>query len=242
MKIRAVFFDAGYTLLRPSPSVEEVCVRVLRQRGLSVERHKIDQAMPEAQAFFRLARRLDGQHIWAAEETIRRFWTDYYEKLFQAVGLDGELRPLADAVYEEFSSPAWWRPYPEVEAVLGELRQRGYILGIISDWGVQLTAILHELGLSRYLDFAVVSALVGAAKPNGHVFQLALRRAQVRPEEALHVGDDYPSDILGARAAGIVPVFINRHAPLDHLDCAQVHDLTGVLTLVDNCAADAFET
>lgn len=44
-------------------------------------------------------------------------------------------------------------------------------------------------------------------KPNRHIFELALEKAGLRPEDVWYVGDQYLCDIVGARNANIFPVW-----------------------------------
>ena len=60
------------------------------------------------------------------------------------------------------------------------------------------------------MDFILASALAGVEKPDRRIFEMALSRAGVSPERAIHVGDDYEADIMGARSTGIEAVLIDR--------------------------------
>jgi hypothetical protein len=53
------------------------------------------------------------------------------------------------------------------------------------------------------VDFVVDSGVVGVEKPDPRIFRIACERAGVKPAEAVHVGDFYDIDVLGARAAGV---------------------------------------
>jgi HAD superfamily hydrolase (TIGR01549 family) len=69
---------------------------------------------------------------------------------------------------------------------------------------------LRFLGLSQVVDPLVVSAEEHVAKPDPRIFRIALERAGARPNETVMVGDSWTNDVLGARAAGIRPVWFNR--------------------------------
>lgn len=66
------------------------------------------------------------------------------------------------------------------------------------------------LGLSTTIDFLIISEAVGAEKPDPAIFRAALAAARARPREAVMVGDSWTNDVLGARRAGIRPVWFNR--------------------------------
>jgi putative hydrolase of the HAD superfamily len=68
---------------------------------------------------------------------------------------------------------------------------------------------LQVCGLDRFVDALVVSERVGVSKPDRAIFDAALSLTQARPEEAVMVGDSWPADIVGARAAGIRAIWFN---------------------------------
>jgi FMN phosphatase YigB (HAD superfamily) len=69
---------------------------------------------------------------------------------------------------------------------------------------------MRATGLGELLDFLVTSEDAGAEKPDPAIFQVALRTADVSAKDAVMVGDVWATDILGARAAGIRAVWLNR--------------------------------
>ena len=71
----------------------------------------------------------------------------------------------------------------------------------------------EKIGLTREVEFLMVSSLEGVAKPDPTIFERALARAGVAPHEALHVGDSLREDYLGARAAGLSALLLERHGP-----------------------------
>src|SRR5690242_19770411 len=103
-----------------------------------------------------------------------------------------------------------FRAYPEVPGALEELRQLGVARVVVSNWDVSLRAVLDETGLAPLLDGLVISAEVGASKPDPAIFARALEAAGVSPDQALHVGDTAEADLAGARAAGIRALHLDR--------------------------------
>jgi len=102
------------------------------------------------------------------------------------------------------------RMVPGVRRVLERLKGRA-VLGIVTNNEVaEQEEKLDHFGLRPLVDFMVVSAGVGVAKPDPEIFRLALARARTLPEETVMVGDSWASDIVGARASGIRPVWFNR--------------------------------
>ncbi len=65
-------------------------------------------------------------------------------------------------------------------------------------------------GIEKYFKEIIISGEVGYGKPDKRIFQLALSRFGVSPEQAIMVGDSLQSDISGAKAAGIRTIWLNR--------------------------------
>jgi putative hydrolase of the HAD superfamily len=91
----------------------------------------------------------------------------------------------------------------------------------------------EKLGLQPYLDFKVTSAEVGFDKPRPEIFQAALKKAAVNPDEALYVGDQYQIDIVGARGVGIKALLIDRNDYFtDITDCPRISSLAEIVKFV----------
>ncbi|MBQ3416900.1 MAG: HAD family hydrolase [Ruminococcus sp.] len=99
--------------------------------------------------------------------------------------------------------------YPESEEVLRELSKR-YQIGIIANQNSGSEERLEKLGLLRYIDLVVASAEEGVAKPDLRIFQIALKRANCKPEEAVMVGDRIDNDIIPANEIGMTTVWIKQ--------------------------------
>src|SRR4029079_7343009 len=98
---------------------------------------------------------------------------------------------------------------PEVPGVLEALGTMGVRRVVVSNWDVSLRGVLDETGLAPLLDGVVISAAVGASKPDRAIFEEALAVAGVAAGEALHVGGQIDADLAGARRGGV---------PAGHLD------------------------
>lgn len=225
----AIFFDAGMTLIHADPSMEEMCAVVASRHGVATNLDDVRRALPEAHEYF-LRRQREDPHIWASDGRIIEFWKEFYAIVLTQVGLADGAEEVAKEIYDEFNEHTRWRLFPEVIDLLKELKRRSLILGVVSDWGARLAShVLIPLGLSRFFDFMVVSAAIGAAKPGNHIFETALQRAGVPPAKVMHIGDNYVADVLGARAAGITPVLLDRDGLVEKVDCLKIRRLDEML-------------
>src|SRR5215467_14421887 len=141
--IRTIFFDAGFTLLRPYPSDAEICQQVCRQLDLHIQLDELNERLQAADDFYYRQMRLN-RYIWANEQAINEFWIDYYMNLLRPFIIEEDeprLYQLAQAVSHEFDKPTSWQTYPDVLPTLKVLQTHGYSLGVISDWGIALGPI-----------------------------------------------------------------------------------------------------
>ena len=99
---------------------------------------------------------------------------------------------------------------PEAHSVLHTLhRSKKLALVTNFDHPPHVHSVLSKLNLTPYFDSVVISAEVGIKKPDPRIFDTALEQTGIKPEEVLYVGDT-EDDTKAARAAGMVPILIQR--------------------------------
>lgn len=237
--LEAVLFDAGLTLIQSATPAAAVAGPVLGAHDIAFVAADLAQAMDRAEEY--LEATWHRGDWWGAESTVRALFVAAYRHVLPAVpavGADtGLATRLAEAIYDSYQDTRHWGLYPDVLPTLRQLRLAGLHMGIVSDWGHGLEAIVIELELQGFLEFLVVSSRVGLSKPDPAVFELALGRIGVAPERAVYVGDTYVKDVLGARAAGLTPVLLDRSGRAPAPDCLVVTTLADLPHLLGVPAA-----
>lgn len=218
--VRTVFFDFGGTLVEPQPALD-LWLRVTRGCGLDLRREALAAALTEADREL-LPRYFD------YKGRMPEFWALRDRLVLGRVGVPDPDGKIAAEIERRFKTGETYRVYPEAPEALESLRRRGYGLGIISNNTDDLLVMLDRLGLAKYFDHVTYSQEVRAEKPDPAVFRLALERAGCRPEEAVHVGDLYEADVVGARTVGLAPVLIDRHDRRPEADCLRIRNLLEV--------------
>lgn len=224
--VRAVTFDMDDTLRQVQPfpphlRFAELCAAA--DIHLTVE-----QALEGARArkrFYedRRARREGQTEEWARE---------YAVVGLRAAGVSGDLDKLGAAVREaRRRMPAPSALDPDVPAVLDRLRAKGFLLGVVSNWGSNLAEALRAYGIAHYFACIIDSTTVGVQKPDAGIYMAACTDMQVDPTDCAHVGDSPAQDVGVARAVGASAILYD---PLDCLDagCRQVHHLMDIVTLL----------
>ncbi len=99
-----------------------------------------------------------------------------------------------------------------VSELFADLHANGVKIGVCTNMLVGMQARkLCLLGIADQIDFLVTSEEAGKDKPDPAIFELALKKANCQPEEALMVGDNFDHDIVGAHAVGISGLWLHVH-------------------------------
>ena len=115
---------------------------------------------------------------------------------------------MADQVFEVFyQARNEVTLYDDVRPALEGL-VRDYRLLALSNGNADLA----RCGIGRYFEMGLAAREAGMLKPDPRIFEILLERAGLRAHEVVHVGDDAEADVEGARAAGVLPVWLNRAA------------------------------
>lgn len=134
-----------------------------------------------------------------------------YTALAQEAGLP--VPELAQALYDRHMTPAAWRPYPDTEPTLRELRRRGIPVAVVSNIGWDLRPIFRAHGLDDLVDAYLLSFELCVQKPDPAIFRAACGRLGLAPADVLMVGDNRIAD-GGAQVLGC-PVHFVDHLPVD---------------------------
>lgn len=149
---------------------------------------------------------------------------------------------LLDVVWRDHETKNLWCKVPEgLGEALDAIRALGVKVAIISNSEGMLDRLFRDLGVIDHFDLIVDSGKVGFEKPDPRIFRVAFDRFGVSPERALHLGDVFVTDVLGARAAGC------RHALIDpyhhyegrHLDVPRVPGAVEVAHAIANVRSAA---
>lgn len=103
-------------------------------------------------------------------------------------------------------------PQPDAIEVLSGIREKGLKTALISDCTHEIPTVWPETPFAPLLDTTVFSCMVGMRKPDPRIYQLAIERLDVLPEQCLYVGDGGSQELSGALKVGMRPVLIRPDA------------------------------
>ena len=220
--VRAIFFDAYGTLFASgsSPTPAEDLQRLLELDGVRAPLETVRRALSREMAYYREHQRRVRTRR-ELEDLRRKCGWVIIEELGGPAACPLDAGRVAEMLLASF--PAF--VFMETGRALRAARQAGLKVGVLSNFSFLLPLILEDLGLLAMFDLVVYSAEAGAEKPDPAIFREAVRRAGVSAAEAMHVGDTYEEDVLGAIAAGLRPVLLDRDGVAQGRDCPVARNL-----------------
>ena len=194
------------------------------------------------------------QDVAAVPPAAGTWWREYLVGYLAACGVaDDQCRELAAEVAVATMGRAWTHVGTGAVAGLQALAALGLPMGVVSNSDGTVQAELRRLGVCYAPDgqqsdaqrsdapegvpvgVVIDSAVVGVAKPDPAIFNLALDTLGVPANgTVLHVGDSLRYDIAGAVAAGLQPIHLDPHgfcpAPGGHRHIRTLTELAGDLS------------
>jgi FMN phosphatase YigB (HAD superfamily) len=214
--IDAVFFDFGDTLVTLVPSKEELFIKASRSIGLELNL----EAVKVAYRMVDFRNKYSSLKIKNARQRYY-FYYDYNKRLCGALGISSHFEKLSPILFSKFKVRQKWKLVKDVKFVLQELFRQKIILSVVANWDRSLSFEAKRLGIKKYFASIIASQEVGFEKPDARIFDYALNKLSLsaRDNYILYVGNEYETDIVGARRAGLLPVLIDRTGYYPDADC-----------------------
>jgi putative hydrolase of the HAD superfamily len=225
--IEAVLVDVGGVLVLPD---HDRMVGAFERAGVHVDRDRLDRAHYAGVAA-----------LTEFKEGDREIWATYNRAYARACDAPADaLEDVVEHLLNEFATGEVWGRI--VHGSVDALRRLGAL-------GVRLAIVSNADGNAeqRLADDAVCqvgpghgatvgaifdSTVIGIAKPDPRIFEMALEALAVPATHAVHVGDTPGADVDGARAAGVRPVLVDPYDFHSDLEVERVSSLVDVVELV----------
>lgn len=131
---------------------------------------------------------------------------------------------------------------PQIVPMLAKLRERGVLVGLISNCYFEEAVVIRESELFPYFDAVCLSCEMGVKKPDEEIYRRCMEKLSVRAEDCLYVGDGGSFELETARRLGMTavqavwyfkeglgqeserkPDFVQLEKPLEVLGCLEGH-------------------
>jgi REG-2-like HAD superfamily hydrolase len=234
--IKALFLDAGKTLLTEREPRAVLYAQLAAEFGGQDCSELAQESM--SRAFRELPQIIEGHFRFSLE-----WFRSFNGRVLGELGVaEARQRVAHDRAVAVFEDPATYRLYADVLPFLEGIRERGLVVGIVSNWSERLPSLCQGLGIADLVHFVIASADIKAEKPEREIFDRALFRAGAPGSETLHIGDHPQRDVKGALDAGLRAVLLHRDtaAPLASVeDVTIVNGLDELLPLLPAAEAPA---
>lgn len=102
------------------------------------------------------------------------------------------------------------KPFPETIEVLKDLKKDYKLILISNTDNLSVPQLLDKFDLRKYFDEIILSCETGLLKTNKDIFELALKKTKLKNTNTVMIGDSIPTDIEGAKKAGIRGILVDR--------------------------------
>ena len=196
--MKAVLFDFGGTIDTDGVHWSEKFWEYYERFGVQVKKSDFEKA------FVATERELGDVPVLRQAtfyETLRKQFKLQF-KFLKLDGKDERLQSMLDACYQDIDTTIH-----KSRHLIEKLAER-YRLGVVSNFYGNLETVCQEFELYRYFTTLVDSVVVGLRKPDPAIWSLALKKLEIKPENAWVVGDSYDRDIVPAKLLGCKTIWL----------------------------------
>ncbi|KAI8120305.1 rhythmically expressed gene 2 protein [Lucilia cuprina] len=203
-RFRLITFDITETLIDFSRAPAVQYSKTAAQLGVHViDRRKLEQCFK--QEFKAIEEKHPNFGLHSPNFTWQDWWSQLVYNIFHCVDPnieEAKLKELSEKLIKIYRTSECWRHMEGGLELIKCVRDADKKVGVISNFDPSLEEVLKEMNLLDKFDFVLTSYEAGYQKPHKNIFQKALDVYNVQPHEALHVGNTYEIDYVGARNAG----------------------------------------
>lgn len=200
-----ILFDFGETVMRtisedPMAGNARMLEFAENPNGLTVE--QIQECSDE----------IEGDVVRRKVESMIEFGFQSFQRvLFDTLGLSFTIG-AAELEQEFWRAAVKSEPAEGIHEVLQTLARFGVEAGVVSNCVYSGKVLEEELaahGLLRSFKFVISSIDYGYRKPHSRIFDVAVKKLCLPISDVWFVGDRIERDVVGARDAGLLPVWYN---------------------------------
>ncbi|NIP38214.1 MAG: HAD family hydrolase [Candidatus Dadabacteria bacterium] len=226
---KAIFFDFGDTLASTDPPYIFRIANGFKRAGYNVSDKDFEHAYLRADC-----------EIFKKHQTHGSMNSDEYNRWFfpilcEFLGINEDPEDVRTNIRNNTTPRRFFRnALPGTQKLLTYLKQKGYILGVISNNDGYTNRKCKDVDIHRYFDIIADSTNIGYVKPDPRIFHHALKELRLEPQDCLHVGDLYGADVLGAKNAGIEVVWLNYRGIniMDDTETVQIKELSELMEIL----------
>jgi len=235
--ISAVLFDFDGTIRHSRPRGIDIFHKLAFELGVSFTDEVKIEGERWAHKYFAMSEELKDDVLNTGGILCDEFWLKYTRRNLEFLGAPADyLEELALILSEKMEVVYQPEDYvaEDVLPTLEALRNSGYQLGLVSNRSHPIADLLEELGLDEIFHIVLTAGEVGIWKPDPGLFEHVIKFIDAAPEETVYVGDNYYADVLGSRAAGLVPVLFDPQGIYPAPGCPAIRTMSDLQVLLES--------
>ena len=218
-RFKVITFDVTNTILyfKSPPHVQYL--KTAAEFGLAKEKFDVNLMKVNFRKQFK---EMSKNHPNYGQQSIQ--YQKWWEQLVTNVFLNScnesldpqSVEPVVTKLIHQYKTRECWAKFSHTNELISEMKKLGKVVGAISNFDPRLHHLLADMELPD-LDFVVTSYEAGAEKPNPEIFHYAMKLSGQNADasEALHIGNEYEKDFVGAQNAKWSSVLINTESKTD---------------------------
>lgn len=210
---KVVFFDMGNTLLhfhfgKTDDEKDTIGIKYLTE-FLKQYNCKIEFDDVKKNFFDVWKKVMPLRKINHTEYEVEYYLNSFLKKYNVYLDLDICIKAM-DTFYTEYRNNIWIEE--NIHRTLESIKEKGYRIGVISNSSLYDEVMINcfeKVQLAKYIDIFTFSYYLKICKPKEQIFEIAMDRMKVSPEEAIMIGDNLKNDIEPAQKVGLTGIWFN---------------------------------
>ena len=230
--IKAVFFDAADTLFFIKKGLGNTYAETAKKYGINPDPQDLKKAFSK---HFPTAPPLAFANVSDKQRKSleKHWWYDIVRKVYGDIGMFDDFDDYFNDLFELFRKAAW-QIFPETKNVLNEIKSLGFTLIIVSNFDSRVYDVCENLRIINHFDDFIISSEAGYAKPDIEIYNIALSRNNLNPQQCVFIGDNYLNDYVAPTKIGMKALLLNRENENEQYSVNKISDLNELLTLLQN--------
>ncbi|MFA6143771.1 MAG: HAD-IA family hydrolase [Sulfuricurvum sp.] len=206
MSEKLVIFDFADTIAKLSPSKEELLQSfILEEIDLNIPLETIAEVYHYATNLIFYSS-VSIHDINAKKE----FYEEFNQNIIALLGISHLID--TSKLFDYFNvNGQHWILKDEVIELFVELKSKGYLISLVSNFDTRLYDVLNKMKISNYFDSIFISQEVGLEKPDTEFFKLPLKKHNIKAENSFFIGDSYLLDFIPSNKLGINSILLDEN-------------------------------
>ena len=232
INIKAVFFDAADTLFFIKKGLGNTYAETAKKYGINPDQQDLKKAFSK---HFPTAPPLAFGNVSDEERKSleKEWWYEVVRKVYADVGMFDDFDDYFNDLFEVFRKAAW-QIFPETKNILNEIKSLGFAIIIVSNFDSRVYDVCESLSIIDHFDDFIISSEVGYAKPDIEIYNIALSRNNLNPQQCVFIGDNYLNDYAAPKSIGMQALLLNRDNENNKHSVQKISNLNELVTLLQH--------